>query len=128
MPTKTAARPSQRKPKAAGKTGWPGPKSTALFEEEQQFIAPGIQSIALTSKLAIERGEGSRLWDLDGNSYLDFNVGVSVCSLGYSHPKYRAAMKAQLDKVTVGSFASKARYELVKLIASLTPGNKLRRT
>ena len=36
-------------------------------------------------------------------------------------------LKAQIDKVTVGSFASKARLELVKLIASLAPG-KLRRT
>src|SRR3989338_5446559 len=103
------------------------PKSTALFEEEQGYIAPGIQSIALLSKLAIEKGEGARLTDADGNTYLDFNVGVSVCSLGYSHPKYKAALKAQIDKVTVGSFTSRARLELVKLIATLTPG-KLRRT
>src|SRR3982750_700106 len=123
MPPKTAELPSRprKRQKTAQKSGtrlnsWPGPKSTALFEEEQKFIAPGIQSIALTSKLAIERGQGSYLWDLDGNKYLDFNVGVSVCSLGYSHPKYRAAMKAQIDKVTVGSFASKARLDLVKLI------------
>src|SRR5437762_896653 len=97
------------------RTGWPGPKSTALFEEEQRFIAPGIQTIALNSKLTIEKGEGSRLTDVDGNTYLDFNVGVSVASLGYSHPKYIAALKAQIDKVTVGSFTSKVRLELVKL-------------
>src|SRR5207237_3585086 len=109
------------------RAGWPGPKSTALFEEEQGYIAPGIQSIALTSKLAIEKGEGSYLYDIDGNRYLDFNVGVSVCSLGYSHPKYRAALKAQLDEVTVGSFTSRARLTLMKLIATLAPGS-LRRT
>jgi 4-aminobutyrate aminotransferase / (S)-3-amino-2-methylpropionate transaminase / 5-aminovalerate transaminase len=109
------------------RSGWPGTKSTALFEEEQGYIAPGIQSIALLSKLAIEYGKGSRLYDADGNSYLDFNVGVSVCSLGYSHPKYIAAMQEQLEKVTVGSYTSPARLALVKLIASLAPGN-LRRT
>jgi 4-aminobutyrate aminotransferase / (S)-3-amino-2-methylpropionate transaminase / 5-aminovalerate transaminase len=100
---------------------WPGPKSTALFEEEQRFIAPGIQSIALLSKLTIERGEGSRVMDVDGNSYLDFNVGVSVCSLGYSHPKYKTALKQQIDQIMVGSYTSKARLALVKRIASLTP-------
>ena len=103
------------------------PKSTALFEEEQGYIAPGIQSIALLSKLSIEKGRGARLTDADGNTYLDFNVGVSVCSLGYSHPKYLAALKDQIDKVTVGSFTSPARLALVKLIAALAPGN-LRRT
>src|SRR5467141_468099 len=54
-----------------GKTGWPGPHSVAFFEEEQGYIAPGIQSIALLSKLTIEKGEGARLTDADGNSYLD---------------------------------------------------------
>lgn len=118
------------KPKRSGdkrQAGWPGPQSTALFEEEQNYIAPGIQTIALLSKLAIEKGEGARLTDVDGNSYLDFNVGVSVCSLGYSHPKYIAGVERQLRQVAVGSFTSKARLALVKLIASLAPG-PLRRT
>src|ERR1035438_2353012 len=100
MPSKTtdkqprAAKPSpqpspcrERVPKA-GEGGWPGPKSVALFEEEQKYIAPGNQSIALLSKLTIEKGEGCRITDADGNSYLDLNVGVSVASLGYKHPKF----------------------------------------
>ncbi len=107
--------------------GWPGTQSTALFEEEQKYIAPGIQSIALLSKLTIEKGQGAYITDVDGNEYLDFNVGVSVCSLGYSHPKYIQALRAQLDHITVGSFTSKARLALMKLIASITPGG-LRRT
>ena len=67
-------------------TSWPGPKSVALFDEEQKYIAPGNQSIALLSKLAIEKGEGCTITDADGNEYLDFNVGVSVASLGYTRP------------------------------------------
>ena len=108
-------------------TGWPGPKSVALFEEEQQYIAPGIQSIALLSKLTIDRGQGCWLWDVDGNIYLDFYVGVSVACIGYSHPKYIAALGDQLKKVVVGSFTSEARLKLMKLIADLAPG-KLKRT
>jgi 4-aminobutyrate aminotransferase/(S)-3-amino-2-methylpropionate transaminase len=103
-------------------TSWPGPKSVALFEEEQKYIAPGIQSIALLSKLAVERGEGSWLWDIDQNKYLDFNVGVSVASLGYSHPRYIAAMRAQLEKIVVGSYTSAVRLDLMKRIAALAPG------
>ena len=93
-----------------------------LFDEEHQFIAPGLQTIALLSGLAIERGNGATLTDLDGNTYLDLNAAVSVASLGHTHPRYVAALTAQLEKVTVGSFTSQPRAELVKLIADLAPG------
>src|SRR5882672_9094592 len=102
-------------------------RTKALFDEEQRFIAPGLQTIALLSELAIERGRGSTLTDLDGNSYLDLNAGVSVASLGHAHPKYVAAVSAQLGAVTVGSFTSRPRAALAKLFAELTPGN-LQRT
>src|SRR5580704_609346 len=99
--------------------GWPGSKSVQLFDEEQKYIGPGNQSIALSSKLAIEKGQGCYITDADGNSYLDFNVGVSVASLGYSHPKYVKALTEQLSKVTVGSYTSRARLGLVKLISQI---------
>src|SRR4051812_40626355 len=102
---------------------WSRARTKALFKDEQRFIAPGLQTIALLSELAIERGNGSTLTDLDGNTYLDLNAGVSVASLGHAHPKYVAALSAQLGAVTVGSFTSRARAELAKLFADVTPGN-----
>jgi 4-aminobutyrate aminotransferase/(S)-3-amino-2-methylpropionate transaminase len=98
-------------------------RTKALFDEEQRFIAPGLQTIALLSELAIERGRGATLTDLDGNTYLDLNAGVSVASLGHAHPKYVAALGAQLAAVTVGSFTTRARVELCKLFAALAPGD-----
>ena len=97
-------------------------QTEALFEQEQQFIAPGVQTIALLSKLAIARGDGATLTDLDGRTYLDLNAGVSVASLGHAHPKYVAALSKQLEAVSVGSFTSAPRVELVRLIAELAPG------
>src|SRR3954470_2263887 len=97
-------------------------RGKALFEAEQQFIAPGIQTIALVSQLAIAHGRGATLTDLDGRTYLDLNAGVSVASLGHAHPKYVAALTTQLEAVTVGSFTSAPRAELVRLIAELAPG------
>src|SRR6187399_3141757 len=90
-------------------------RTKALFDREQQFIAPGLQTIALLSELAIERGRGVTLTDLDGNTYLDFNAGVSVASLGHAHPRYVAALSRQLEAVSVGSFTSQPRAELVRL-------------
>lgn len=93
-----------------------------LFSEEQQFIAPGLQTIALLSELAIDHGSEATLTDLEGRTYLDLNAGVSVASLGHAHPGYVAALTKQLEAVSVGSFASRPRAELVRLIAELAPG------
>ena len=97
-------------------------RTQALFAEEQKFIAPGVQTIALLSQLAIARGSGAILTDLDGRTYLDLNAGVSVASLGHAHPKYVAALSKQLEAVSVGSFTSQPRAELVRLIAEFAPG------
>jgi acetylornithine/N-succinyldiaminopimelate aminotransferase len=41
------------------------------------------------------RGEGARLWDADGNEYLDFLAGISVCNTGHCHPLVVAAIARQ---------------------------------
>jgi 4-aminobutyrate aminotransferase-like enzyme len=101
----------------------PGPRSVETFTLESQFAAPGTQGVALFSQLALDRGKGAILWDRDGNRYIDLMAGICVASLGYGHPKYVAALQAQLERLHVGSFATAHRAELVKLIASITPGD-----
>src|SRR5258708_13674591 len=98
-------------------------KSQRVFELESQYLAPGTQSVALFSKLCMDRGEGAVLWDVDGNRYVDLLAGVGVASLGYAHPRYVAEMTKQLERVHVGSFTSEHRAALVKLIAGLAPGD-----
>jgi acetylornithine/succinyldiaminopimelate/putrescine aminotransferase len=45
------------------------------------------------------RGEGCRLWDDAGRSYLDFCAGIAVVGLGHRHPAVTAAAHAQLDEL-----------------------------
>lgn len=101
----------------------PGPRSAAIFEEEARFLAPGTQSVALFSRIAFDHGEGAVLWDADGNQYIDLLAGVGVASLGYAHPRYVKALQDQVARLHVGSFASAHRAELVKLLASVAPGD-----
>ena len=96
--------------------------SAKLYEEEQLYMAPGLQEVSQLSRLAIRKAGGCRLIDMEGKSYLDFMAGVAVCSIGHSHPAYIAAISEQLNKVTVGSFTTENRVALLRLIASLTPG------
>src|SRR5437899_2763116 len=98
-------------------------QSQRVFDAEAQYLAPGTQSVALFSKLCMDRGEGAVLWDVDGNRYVDLLAGVGVASLGYAHPRYVAEMSRQLERVHVGSFTSEHRAALVKLIAELAPGD-----
>ncbi len=97
--------------------------STTIYEAEQQYVAPGLQEVSQLSRLVIKQGRGCRLIDVEGKSYLDFMAGVAVCSLGHSHPNYIAALREQLDRVTAGSFTTENRVALLRLIASLTPGD-----
>ena len=48
----------------------------------------------------IDRGEGSRVWDVDGNEYTDFHNGFGVMCIGHANPDVGAAVKAQIDRGT----------------------------
>ena len=108
-------------------TSIPGPESQRLFDFEQRFISPGIQTIATLSKLVVEKGEGCIVQDVDGNRFIDFFAGVGVASLGYNHPRYVRIMQDQVSKIHVGSFTSRHRAELSRLLADIAVGD-LRRT
>jgi predicted acetylornithine/succinylornithine family transaminase len=45
------------------------------------------------------RGEGARLWDVDGNEYLDFLCGIGVTSLGHCHPRVVEAVREQVGRL-----------------------------
>ena len=100
-----------------------GPRSLAMHEAEAEYLAPGTQSVALFSKLAIDHGRGAYLWDVDGKRYTDLLAGVGVASLGHAHPKFVAAMQKQVAKVHIGSFTSEHRAALVRLVADIAPGD-----
>ena len=49
--------------------------------------------------IVAERGEGCRLWDVDGKAYLDFLAGVAVNNLGHCHPKVVEALREQAGRL-----------------------------
>ena len=57
--------------------------------------------IGTYARLPVEfvRGEGARLWDAEGNEYLDFLCGISVTSLGHCHPRVVAAVREQAGRL-----------------------------
>lgn len=49
--------------------------------------------------VVFDRADGVYIYDTDGKKYLDFASGIGVFALGYNHPGYNEAIKAQLDKI-----------------------------
>ena len=100
----------------------PGPKSRELFAREAAHLAPGLQGFAQLAGVVMESGSGSRMRDVDGNEFIDFIGGIGVNGLGHSHPRYVKAIQEQVAKLSVGSFSSIPRLELVEKVAKLAPG------
>ena len=70
------------------------PLSNAQWREENdKYMTPNFG----TRRLALVRGEGTRVWDADGNEYLDFLAGISVNNLGHCHPAITKAIQRQAE-------------------------------
>lgn len=102
-------------------TAIPGPRSKDVVAREQAHLAPGLQSFALWAGVAMDHGVGSHVTDVDGNTFVDLIGGIGVNALGHSHPKFVSAMQAQVARLSVGSFTSEPRAELVNELAALAP-------
>lgn len=46
--------------------------------------------------LFIRRGQGSRIWDVDGNKYRDFHLGFGALAVGHAHPRLIEALRGRL--------------------------------
>jgi 4-aminobutyrate aminotransferase len=73
-------------------TPLPGPRTAALVARDHAALST---SFTRPYPLAIERGEGAWVIDVDGNEFLDFTAGIAVNSTGHSHPAVVAAIEAQ---------------------------------
>src|SRR5204862_3478052 len=91
------------------------PKSLALYEEACAALPGGNTRHSIYSDpfpLTMVKGEGSRLWDLDGHEYVDFLSEFTAGLYGHSHPLIRRALDQALDSgVNFGAHgAAEARF------------------
>lgn len=73
----------------------------ALGSEDAKWLGEYSQvhmNVFGTPLRVMDHGEGARIWDVDGNEYLDFLAGIAVNALGYAHPKWVKAVSEQAAK------------------------------
>jgi glutamate-1-semialdehyde 2,1-aminomutase len=78
-------------------------RSAELWDEARQVIPRGVPSSfqdAPPQPVFVERGKGSRVWDVDGNEYVDFHNGFGVMVVGHAHPLIVEAVSDQVRKGT----------------------------
>jgi glutamate-1-semialdehyde 2,1-aminomutase len=69
----------------------------------------------------ITRGQGSRVWDVDGNEYLDFVNGLCAVTLGYGDPDVTRAVAAQLQDGAIFSLPHPLEVEVAERIVEMVP-------
>ncbi len=76
------------------------PGSHKLWTEAREVMPRGVPSSfqdAAPQPIFIERGKGSRVWDVDGNEYVDFHNGFGVMVVGHAHPRVVEAVKRRIE-------------------------------
>ncbi len=76
------------------------PRSQEMHERGKKSLPGGVASsfqAVPPYPLFISRGQGSSIWDLDGNKYTDFHMAFGSLLVGHSHPVLSAALSKQLD-------------------------------
>ena len=103
--------------------------SEQLLERALRTIPLGSQTFSKSkmqyplgvSPLFIERGVGSRVWDVDGNEYVDFINSLAAITLGYQDPDVDAAVAEQLRSGVVFSLPHPIEMEVAEKIVELVP-------
>lgn len=86
---------------ATKKTVQGPPSSDYIFEREAKYGAHNYHPLPV----ALEKGKGVYVWDVEGRRYFDFLSSYSAVNQGHCHPKIVGALKSQCDKLTLTSRA-----------------------
>jgi len=103
-------------------TAIPGPKASAMLTEQRLYDSNALV-YPNQIPLALSRGLGATVEDVDGNVFIDFSGGVGALNVGHSNPEVVEAVKRQAERITHGlDFPSEPRLGLSKRLVSLAPG------
>ena len=102
-------------------------KSAQLFKEALQLIPGGVNSpvraFASVGRIPvfIKNARGSKLWDVDGNEYIDYVGSWGPMILGHAHPQILRAVKKAADGGTSFGAATEREVEMAELISTVMP-------
>lgn len=107
--------------------------SEAALERARRTIPLGAQTFSKSvtqypfgvSPYFAARAKGSRIWDVDGNEYVDWVNALCAVTLGYCDPDVDAAVATQLQKGTLYSLSSPLEAEVAERIVDMVPSAEM---
>ncbi len=104
--------------------------SQALWERARGLIPAGTQTLAKGPTQYVDgvapkylaRGQGCRVWDVDGNEFIDLSMAIGPVVLGYAHPSVDRAIAEQLQSGITFSLMHPLEVEVAELVRRTVPG------
>ena len=104
-------------------------RSWELYDAAQEVIPLGTQTHSKAPREALRgvepcylvRGDGCRVWDVDGNEYIDFRNGLGPITLGYRFPAVDCAVREQLESGIVFSYPHPLEVEVAQRLVEVLP-------
>ncbi len=97
-------------------------KAEALIPgSSQTFSKAPSQFVQGVAPVFLEKGKGSRVWDVDANDYIDYAMALGPVILGHNHPAVTEAVKKVLEKGATFSLPHRLEAELAELLCDLIP-------
>ncbi len=109
------------------KTRLPGPNAASLIQMDQNYVSPSYTRVY---PLVVKRGEGTWVYDVDDNRFLDFTAGIAVCATGHCHPEVVRAIQQQAERLIhmAGTdFYYEPQIALAEKLSSITSGKGSKR-
>lgn len=99
-------------------------RSKIIYEKARKLMPGGVNSPVRAFEpypFFTSRAKGSKLYDVDGNVYIDYCMAYGPLLLGHAHPKIIEAVKEQLEKGTMYGTPTDAEVRLAELVTSVVP-------
>jgi glutamate-1-semialdehyde 2,1-aminomutase len=100
-------------------------KSKEMFDALSAVMAGGVGSadraLVAPHPIFIDRGQGSHMWDVDGNDYIDYLLGYGPLVLGHAHPKLTEVIDAQMRRGSIYGASHPLELAAAERLTALMP-------
>jgi glutamate-1-semialdehyde 2,1-aminomutase len=107
--------------------GYETESSRELFERALKVLVEGVSSPSRSTAnykpypIFMKRGKGSKIYDVDGNEYIDFMMAYGALSLGHAHPKIVETVKRVVEDGSLFATASEIEVEVAEMMCQIIP-------
>ena len=110
-------------------------ETNLLWSRAEPLIPAGTQTLSKgptqyvqgIAPKYLQRGKGCRVWDVDGNEYIDYPMGLGSVILGHSYPRVNEAIQRQVEEGMSFSLMHPLEVELAELLTSVIPWAEMAR-